>query len=55
MISAIIRSQSTDVDAVSGATFSSNGIKEAVADALGIEFTDPNSTEQKGHGGRHSH
>ncbi|MBW7573217.1 4Fe-4S binding protein [Caproiciproducens faecalis] len=30
----IISSQSTDVDAVSGATFSSNGIMRAVADAL---------------------
>jgi uncharacterized protein with FMN-binding domain len=30
----IIRSQSTDVDAVSGATYSSMGIMEAVADAL---------------------
>lgn len=55
VISSIIKSQSTDVDAVSGATFSSNGIKEAVADALGIEFTNPNSTQQRGHGGRHSH
>ena len=55
VISAIIKSQSTDVDAVSGATFSSNGIKEAVADALGIEFTNPNNTQQRGHGGRHSH
>ena len=53
VISAIIQSQSTDVDAVSGATFSSNGIKEAVADALGIEFTNPNSTQQRSHGGRH--
>lgn len=55
VISSIIKSQSTDVDAVSGATFSSNGIIEAVADALGIEFTNPNSTQQRGHGGRHSH
>ena len=55
VISAIIKSQSTDVDAVSGATFSSNGIKEAVADALGIEFTNPNNTQQRDHGGRHSH
>ena len=50
VISAIIESQSTDVDAVSGATFSSNGIKEAVADALGIEFENPNSIQQRGHG-----
>ncbi|WP_303797584.1 FMN-binding protein [Ruminococcus flavefaciens] len=55
VIADIIKSQSTDVDAVSGATFSSNGIKEAVADALGIEFTNPNNTQQRGHGGRHSH
>ncbi|MBO4876458.1 MAG: 4Fe-4S binding protein [Ruminococcus sp.] len=55
VISEILQSQDTDVDAVSGATFSSNGIKEAVADALGIEFTNPNSTAEKGHGGRHSH
>ena len=54
VISAILQSQDTDVDAVSGATFSSSGIKEAVADALGIEYTNPNSTSQKGHG-RHSH
>ncbi|CDI58753.1 Protein of unknown function [Lactobacillus helveticus CIRM-BIA 951] len=26
--------QSADIDAVSGATFTSNGVKEAVADAL---------------------
>ena len=55
VIADIIKSQSTDVDAVSGATFSSNGIKEAVADALGIEFTNPNNTQQRGHGVRHSH
>ena len=55
VISAILQSQNTDVDAVSGATFSSNGIKEAVANALGIEFTNPNSSMEKGHGGRHSY
>lgn len=55
VISAILQSQNTDVDAVSGATFSSNGIKEAVANALGIEFTNPNSSAEKGHSGRHSH
>jgi uncharacterized protein with FMN-binding domain len=32
--SEIISSQSTSVNAVSGATFSSNGIMSAVADAL---------------------
>ena len=55
VIAAILQAQDTDVDAVSGATFSSNGIKEAVANALGIEFTNPNSTAGNGHGGRHSH
>lgn len=55
VIAAILQAQDTEVDAVSGATFSSNGIKEAVANALGIEFTNPNSSAEKGHGGRHSH
>ncbi len=53
MISAILQAQDTDVDAVSGATFSSNGIKEAVADALSIEFANPNNSAEKGHGSRH--
>lgn len=35
VIPAIIEKQSTDVDAVSGATYSSNGIKNAVKKALG--------------------
>ncbi|EWM54229.1 FMN-binding protein [Ruminococcus flavefaciens] len=52
VISEILGFQSVDVDAVSGATFSSNGIKEAVANALGMEFTNPNSTADKNHGGR---
>lgn len=34
VVSEILSTQSTDVDAVSGATFSSNGIMEAVQDAL---------------------
>ena len=34
VISSIISEQSTDVDTVSGATFSSTGILEAVNDAL---------------------
>ena len=29
-----------EIDAVSGATYSSNGIKEAVADALGLDLSD---------------
>ena len=40
----IIDTQGIDVDTVSGATFSSNGIIEAVADALGLSFTNPNSS-----------
>ncbi|MCF0146139.1 MAG: FMN-binding protein [Eubacterium sp.] len=54
VIEEIISEQSTDVDAVSGATFSSNGILEAVADALNITFENPNdsmSNERGGHGG----
>ena len=54
-IAAILKSQSVDVDTVSGATFSSNSIKEAVANALGIEFTNPNSSMQNGHDGKHRH
>jgi uncharacterized protein with FMN-binding domain len=50
IISEIISSQSTDVNAVSGATFSSNGIMEAVANALSVEYTNPNSTLQSGKG-----
>jgi len=44
VISEIISQQSVNVNAVSGATFSSNSIMEAVANALGISFTNPNST-----------
>ena len=51
IISAIMQAQSVDVAAVSGATFSSNSIKEAVANALGISYTNPNSSAQQGHGG----
>lgn len=51
LISEILSAQSIDVSTISGATFSSNGILEAVADALNIDFTNPNSTMQGG--GRH--
>ena len=51
VISEIIDSQSIDVDTVSGATFSSNGIIEAVADALGESFDNPNSSSESGEGG----
>ena len=51
IISSIISTQSVDVDAVSGATFSSNGIIEAVADALNISFSNPNNEKiQREHG-----
>ena len=44
MIAGILKAQSVDVSTVSGATFSSNSILEAVADALGLDFTNPNSS-----------
>ena len=51
VIDEVINVQSVDVDAVSGATMSSNGILEAIADALGLEFENTNSTIQDHHGG----
>lgn len=54
VISDIMESQDVNVDAVSGATFSSNGIMEAVANALGEAYTNTNdSTERSEHGGGH--
>lgn len=55
VISEIIASQTASVDAVSGATFSSNGIMEAVANALGLEYTatTPTGGNHGGSGGRH--
>ena len=50
VIEEIINQQTVNVQTVSGATFSSNGIIEAVADALNIEFSNPNETMQRGHG-----
>lgn len=47
----ILAGQAVEVDAVSGATFSSNSIMEAVADALGLAFENPNSSLPSGHGG----
>lgn len=44
LLPSIISSQDIDVSTVSGATFSSNGIIEAVADALSLDFTNPNSS-----------
>lgn len=52
VINEIIAGQTPNVDAVSGATYSSNGIMEAVADALGIDFTaaTPTGGREGGHG-----
>lgn len=55
VISEILAAQDTNVATVSGATFSSNSIIEAVSNALGKEFTNPNSTMSRGHGHGHSH
>ena len=51
VIGEIIDAQSLNVNTVSGATMSSNGIIEAVANALGIAYTNQNSQI----GGRGSH
>lgn len=53
IISDIISNQSVEVDAVSGATFSSSGIIEAVANALDLSYTNPNSERPgKGNGNK---
>ncbi len=53
MVSEVLAAQSLGVDTVSGATFSSNSILEAVANALDIDFTNPNSSlSLGGHHGR---
>lgn len=51
IIQEILQTQSLDVSCVSGATFSSNGILEAVASALHVDFDNPNQTisRQGGH------
>ncbi len=52
VISEIIDKQDVNVDAVSGATFSSNGIMEAVANAISVTYTNTNDTNERGgHGG----
>lgn len=48
VIPAIIEKQSTDVDVVSGATYSSNGIKNAVKNALG-QKTSSSSSAARGY------
>lgn len=49
IIDEILAAQSVDVDVVSGATYSSNGILEAVADALSLEYT--STQPNRNHGG----
>ena len=49
VVEAILHNQSLRISTVSGATFSSNGILEAVADALDLTFTNPNAASG-GHG-----
>ncbi len=51
IIGEIIDTQSLDVSSVSGATFSSNGILEAVANALNVNFENPNpyNSRENGH------
>lgn len=56
VITAILNSQDVNVDAVSGATFSSNGIMEAVANAINVDYTNTNDTLPRGgHGGFGGH
>lgn len=45
LIPAIVKKQTTNVDAVSGATYSSNGIIRAVRNALGKASTTSKKTE----------
>ncbi len=49
IVSSILNAQSLNVDTVSGATFSSNGILEAVADALGVTYNNTNQNAEQGH------
>ena len=49
----VIAAQDVDVDTVSGATVSSNGILEAVADALGLQYA--RTPEAEGGGGGRQH
>ena len=48
VISAVLQAQSVNVSTVSGAPYSSRGILEAVANAVGFEYTNTNSS-----GGKH--
>ena len=50
IVDSILNRQQTNVDAVSGATFSSNGIMEAVSNTLGVEYENNNDSISHGHG-----
>ena len=49
IINEILQAQSVDVSTVSGATYSSKGILEAVANAVGFEYTNTSSGSGKRH------
>lgn len=49
IINSIITNQSIDIDTVSGVTMSSNGIIDAVANALNISYTNPNDNRGQHH------
>ncbi|MHC1722032.1 MAG: 4Fe-4S binding protein [Aminipila sp.] len=51
----IISTQNVSVDAMTGATFSSNGIMEAVANAVGQDYENNNNQSEKGRGGPGKH
>jgi uncharacterized protein with FMN-binding domain len=51
VLDSVIANQSVQVQTVSGATMSSRGLLEAVANALGLEYTNTNSESSHGHGG----
>ncbi len=51
IIASVLTEQSVDVSTVSGATYSSNGILEAIADALDLSFTATVSENSSGHHG----
>lgn len=55
VISEILSEQTPDVDAVSGATYSSNGIMEAVADALNVTYTSTVPSDGGGQQNRNGH
>lgn len=61
IISEVVDAQSVNVDTVSGATFSSQGLLEAIANALNVDYTSSNSSSgsqesaSQGFGGHGGH